>query len=233
VSTLSTTTTYWCEYNEDFEDDSLWKVIDTEDGGETISIVSEALRVDIPDDPSDIKALYQYKLPTSDYDIMCDLLNYTPDSETNGFAIRLSNNDVGVDNYRVHIQYSIVSGQKKVSTQYLIDGEPEGSAADNVDTIPTKLRIKKTGTVFYLYYYYDGGWNLLGSKDYGADHSQIEWLIIEALDVSGRGGSVDIDNLIFNSGSPAAYPKAWTTTSSTTTTTSSTTTCTTTSTPPP
>jgi hypothetical protein len=86
---------------------------------------------------------------------------------------------------------------------------------------PTRLRVVKSSSIVYVYYYL-ASWVLIDSRDFGGREDNITNIKLIVADASLHGGYVEFDNLLFTSGCPDGYPKAWTTTTSTTTTTTTT-----------
>ena len=188
--------------------------------------------MDLPDSTdTSISLNYQYEIAAGNFEVTIDISNYTPDVTTNGFTVTM--NFAGTDPNADHVNISM--RQLNATPTYRVTGSYEKNNegnnqwdADDVGTIPSKYKIKRSTDTLSVEYY-NGSWTELGNVDFGAHSGNMKEVWISAADVSSRGGSVDFDNLTFISGCPTGGDKAWTTTTTTTTTT----TCTTTTTEPP
>jgi DUF971 family protein len=212
----------------------LWEVTKAL-GSETASIVGNKIRLDIANGTQgQIDVVYQYLIPSGDFDIRIDFDDYAPDGNNPGFYIYWFLSDVDATDDAISLRYNIkTNGTVHEIRSRMRDNGVNDDATVNPANRPTAYKVVRSGTEISTYYYLSG-WQLMDTHDFGARAGNIEYVRMKAGYALGdTGGYADLDNLLFISGCPDGYPKAWTTTSSTTSTTTSTTTCTTTSTPPP
>ena len=225
-SSSSSTTTYWCDQNDIFTSLDLWQ-IGASNG--TVTSVGGKMHCDVVDSTDSYAyGIYQYQLPDSAFSFSIDIDNYTPDATTDGLvaAMRVADNGFSwggtIDGCRIWTTQTAV-GTFPIHWEFKINNVSGGDNTINLAAMPSAYRCRRVGTTLYLDYY-NGSWNNLGSSDFAARAGNVTNIILLCYDDSLRGGSVDFDNLIFYSGCPAIYPKAWTTTTSTTTISTTTTT---------
>ena len=218
ASTVSTTSTApLCIYNEYFDSVDLWGV----SGLGSFTSVSGKVRLDI-EDGQDLycMGLYQYEIPSGDFDIKIDLSTYAADDSSNGVTAKfyISSSD-GSD--VASIAYQSVTTLNEITGTFIYNNIWDIDFSEYPSTRPITLRCKRTGTLLSLYYYTDT-WYLLHRKDFGIRCDNLNLILIKIEDNNTRGGYVEFDNLFFTKGCPIGYPKAWSTTSSTSTSSTST-----------
>lgn len=182
------------------------------DGTETATIVSERMRLDIPDSlDGSITAKYdQHDIPAGDFSISIDFSNYVADA-TDGFVLNLIGTDsevTPVDQLRIWYRSRTASPTHFIKGYFLEDSSTTYTTEENPATIPTKLKIERIGNILYVSYFMAGSWYVNGSQDFGARAANITKLWIEAFDNSLHGGSVDVDNLKLQGGTDS-YNLYW------------------------
>lgn len=225
-STLSTTTTtYWCDYNDTFVNIDEWLVTYAEDGGETFTLDSGTGKLDLPDSVSSrIDIRHHWLIASGNGTITIDLTDYQKDgADGPHFALYIRDNISGnaQDLSLINIYYSDSASSYQHECRWKVNGGWTVDSPANI-SLPSKIRWERDGTVI-KYHYYDGSWHQAGSMDYGAYASNLATTNCYLEDVGSRGGSVNFDNLTFVDVCPTGT-KAWTTTTTTTTMSTTTTT---------
>lgn len=199
--------------------------ITIQQGGASASIVSNQLKITLPDADSRIDIEYQYYIGTGDAIIDIDLSDYSANDSSNGpffYLIFFDGGDPADDLAYLRYNLDNAGADHNLYTMLRLDGDDQVDS-DVLGSRPTKLRLERDGTTIKLHYYISG-WTLRDSRDFGSEASNIDIVQLLMLDKSLKGGYVTVDNLRFRDGCPSGYPKVWTTTTTTTTVTTTTTT---------
>jgi hypothetical protein len=142
------------------------------------------------------KAVYDYTIPTGDFDIRLDISGYSTESGGTRIYFRVADAESSPSN-QITICYYYDSGNK-VLADSLINSVYDDTL-DSIGGQPTRLRLVRDGDVLKSYYY-SGSWVLLDSWDFST-YSQAPdtvWLYLE----SNPGGQAMLDNLKFVEGCP-------------------------------
>jgi hypothetical protein len=161
------------------------------------------MRQDIPDAVDGYaKSVYDYSLPSGDFDIRVDIAGYFADvPDTAGptiyFEVRSSNE---TSNY-----FNLFYGDwstNNCQVVYVINGAaPVTSSATHLADVPTQLRLTRVGNIISGYAY-DGSWHTIAQINFSSYSSTLEKIWLRIYDRSLHGGYVDWDNLIFIQGCP-------------------------------
>lgn len=174
------------------------------DGTETATVVSNTMRLDIPDGINgQITAKYdQNDIPAGDFSITIDFSNYSADDpEGPPISLKVVDSEVSpVDYIKIWYRSRTTSPNTYIQGEFYENSVSTTTTAIYPSNIPTKLRIERVGTIFYIYYYENGFWYPHGSQDFTTRAVNIVKLWIDFEDTSSHGGSVDLDNLILNNG---------------------------------
>ena len=187
----------WESYTkEEFNNLDDWTVVETNGAGETATIVSDTLRIDLPDSSdTKLKLRGDNNLPFGDFDLTVDIVNYVPDDPgNNGFLVylRVTSEDYNDDLFQLYYADFNTHTCRAHST---IQGVSEWQEVQNLAATPSKLRIKKLDTVYIAYAYVGTDWVLIGSKDMSGIANPIIKPGFLCQDRNNRGGYVDFDNL--------------------------------------
>ena len=173
-------------------------------GSETASIVSNKLHLHVPDSiDSCISCWYHYTVPSGDFSIEVGFSNYAGDNPAtqprvmfmiaDNEAARATTNAAVVD--LADIDYYDTGGTHNIRPIYKINGAITYETAASVGSRPTKLRLRRIGTVFYFDYYTDS-WHTKSTKDFDARAQNVASVAVILNDNANRGGEVDFDDLI-------------------------------------
>lgn len=194
---------YWANIimpDDDFADIDDW-TLEIKTGTGTITNPSGVIRLDIPDfSTNDIRAVNNNSIPSGDFEIIVDIVGYAPDSTSDGqkAEIRVRNGlsetdyvvifarSIGVSSYIVRAGYRI----NDVWTWF-------GGSQSTGNTIASKLRARRIGTVLYVDYYSDSLWTNFGNHDYTTRASLIDEFAFGCADINTRGGYAEFDNFIW------------------------------------
>jgi len=184
----------WNSYTkETFDDLDNWTYSD-KGNGETATIISGIVRLDIPDGVDGAPNIKNdISISVENYDLQLDIVNIVPDSVSDGLSIFFRMVDNSLDN-QIYANYG--TWDKRFRIIYKING---GSTIfGDITTLsadPTKLRILKKGTIFTVGAYVSGSWILVDSINFGSYSNDPIYPNIHIADRNTRGGYVDFDNL--------------------------------------
>jgi len=201
---------------------SLWTEDYTNSGDESITSVGGAMRLDLPDKDSGIRAVYQYAIPSGDFDVRLSISDYVPDDNSNAPDLNFRVQD-GYGANRAMIRYKLNAdgSTHEIDSNLRDNNNNQFSSVVNPSSRPTLLRIRRSGNVIYVYYF-DSGWTLIDSRDFGTEAAYLDEVAIELVDNGDRGGYADVDDLTFTENCPTGSTLVWTTSTTTTTTTTTT-----------
>jgi hypothetical protein len=131
-----------------------------------------------------------------------DLSNYTADN-AEGFSIQLIGTDAevtAVDQFKIWYRSRTTSPTNYIGGLFKENSADTYTSVEYPGILPTKLKISRIDTILYISYYMLGAWYVNGSQDFGVRAPNITKLWIMVEDLSLHGGSVDIDNLLIESG---------------------------------
>lgn len=199
TSTLSTTTSTYLptaqdEYFNDLDDWTIYK----QDGTEHVEILSNELHLEVEQAKDSLIQMYhQMNFPVGNNQYTIDITSYYALVTTAGGRIAL----VGVSNDlqdQVYIEFRQDSGQSPQwcgLTKHRINGSWT-SPADTFSTatIPSKLKVRRTGTDMELSYY-DGSWNVVTTVDFSTRVNNITKAGISFDDTAFTLSWVNLDNL--------------------------------------
>jgi len=166
-----------------------------------------------------------YLLPVDgDYDVRIDLATYSANDNTNAPDVLFRLQD-GVGANRAEVNYTLNADgtTHELRSGLRKNNSNQFSSIVNPVSIPTALRIKRTGMIITTYYTIGAGWVLIDFRDYESYSCNVREVALVIYSNGANGGYVEFDNLDFLDGCPEGQ-KAWTTTTTTTTSSSTTTT---------
>lgn len=191
---LGKNTIYWTAWEaEVFDNLDNWTYTD-KGNGESATIVSGAVRLDIPDGVDGAPSIQSdLEIPPGDFDLQIDMLNINPDSPPDGLVVYFRVMDSVLDN-QFYIYYN--SADTRSRTLYGINGGALVWGGNvYLDNDPTKLRILRKGSILEAWVY-DSSWVFIGACEFGEYADQLTIPRIHIADQSTRGGSVDFDDLV-------------------------------------
>ncbi len=187
------------QYFESIDDFTIYK----KDGSESATIVSNKCRFDLPDSlDSEIGLRYwDYPISSGDHEIIINFSNYNPDDSDNGFQLHLRFRDnlgTALDFADIYYRTRDISPINLIRGIFRFNGSNNFTTSEFPSVLPTKLRIRRIGTILYVDYYSNETWTNHDSYDFGSRAVNLNtvWIFAEDLDPQYRGGSVDVDDLI-------------------------------------
>ena len=198
-------------------------------GTEEAEITGGKLRLHLPSTGnSEITAWHRYQIPSGNFDIQVDISDYIPDASTS-FIMMLEvsdgvstrpETDSGVLDWAA-VLYNMDGSNHYTKLRYKYNGAYTNGTAHNRSGMPSKLRLKRLGTIISFDYYLSGSWYNDGTKDFLTRADNLTALGVAITDRVNTGGEGKFDGLVFVDGCPTGTP-AWTSTSTTTTMTTTT-----------
>lgn len=119
---------------------------------------------------------------------------------------------MGDDNAYIGLQrdYDVGGFHWELNSYIFTDGVQRKHGAGSAQTMPSRLRITRSGTTLNVYYYVVNTWALLSTHDCGANAANMDVVNIMVQAGTGdNGGSVTVDNLLFADGCPTGSDYAW------------------------
>jgi hypothetical protein len=194
---------YWKEnkapnyYFEDLDEWTITKFLGTE-----IAIIdnSSQLYMEVFGGDSLVTLSYDYEVQSGDYEVIVDIIDYNSVGNGPGLDLILTSSD-GNDFLRYFYYYA--SGQHRMRTLGAFgDNPPFGLIPGwyhTTPTLPTKMRIGRSGTIMYIGCYVNGAWGYYYQKEYSSWATNLKNIEIR-LRVSA--GDATVDNLIIT---PSVY----------------------------
>lgn len=191
--------------NEYFSDNlNNWSVT-LQDDNQTAEINNEQLLLVVPNNSGTITVVYDYTLQASDFDVQIDIPDYSPNKDTGNDGMNVG---LRIYNEAVTNSFLRVGFFQDTKTNFRFSGYAQINGVvvknywtDWVPPYPSKIRIKRVGTVF-TYYGYKNGWQTITTYDAEGNAGIFNTIVLKAFQRNTYGGSIRWDNLIIT---PSVY----------------------------